>query len=317
MNSYLLSSSKMFKKKTILIVGSNFARSKHLQVIKKIFDKKNIFVCGSKSYEIKKNYFINFNKAVKQNEYDFISCATTPEKQNVIINKIIKKKILPKGILLEKPIIYNKTFISFIKYIKKNNIKLNVNFTFSVLDIFSKIKKILRKRKIVEVIYTINIKMSSKNNSWKNDKSRYGGIINYYIIHFLFIITEILGKLNFQSIKTEKNKILIKLKKGKTMIAFHILNKKNKNHCAKIFINKNHFFSIVNSSKDWFGKFSLYNIKKECIASNTEKIESLIKKNYMFIFNRQNNLKKNRFLSNLVYTLQTCKKINKLYKYDY
>jgi hypothetical protein len=307
----------MLKKKTILIVGSNFARSKHLPVIKKIFDKKNIFVCGSKSYKIKKNYFINFNKAIKKNKYDFISCATTPEKQNIIINKIIKKKILPRGILLEKPIIYNKNFISFIKYIKKNNIKFNVNFTFSALDIFSKIKKILRKKKIVKIIYTININMNSKNNSWKNDKSRYGGMINYYIIHFLFIITEILGKLNFLSIKREGKKILIKLKSSKTIIVFHILNKKNKNHCAKIFINKNHFFSVVNSSEDWFGKFNLYNIKKECIASNTEKIESLIKKNYMFIFNRQNNLKKNRLLSNLVYTLQTCQKINKLYKHDY
>lgn len=307
----------MFKKKTILIVGSNFARTKHLPIIKNIFFKKNIFVCGSKSYEINKNYFVNFNEAIKQNKYDFIVCATTPNKQDAIIRKILKNKILVQGILLEKPIIYNKYFLRFLKYINNNNIKLNVNFTFSALDIFLKLKKILKKKKITKIIYNLNINMGMKNDSWKNDKSRYGGLINYYMIHFLFIITEILGKLNLHSIKKEKNKILIKLHTKKTIIDFFILNKKKKNHKAKFYINKYYFFSIINNSNDWFGKFTLYDINKKSIFIKTEKIESAIKKNYKVILNGQNKLEKKNLLSNIVYTLQTCQIINKFCKHDY
>jgi len=310
------------KNKNILLIGSNFARKHHLIQIKKFFDLKNITICGTKPYRGVIEYFKNYNLAISSKKYDYISCATTPKKQNQILNYLIKNKVRPRGIILEKPILLNQNLIKFIKYCKKNNVKFYVNFTFANLTIFQKLSKIIKKRKVVEIKYNLNLEIKKNKNSWKNKVQDGGGFVNYYLIHFVYILVCNFNYLKLLRIKKyNKNQFLLTLKNLKILIYLNINLIKKKDHLIELLMKDNSKIILFNKSNNWFGNFTIYKKSKkfikEKLLSKQESIGNATYMSYKTLFSKNYNI--NNFYQHtnfLIKTLNICNKSNIIIKND-
>jgi hypothetical protein len=303
--------------KRLLLVGSNFAIKKHLPQIRKFFKKENINIFSSKKLNLQDiKYFNRINKKLFH-KYNFIVCATSPQKQNQIIKRIVEKKIKLDGILLEKPILNTKIFNKFLKYSLKYKIKVYVNFTFENLYIFQFLNSLIKQKNIFEVSCNLNLPVHKDISNWKNSKLKGGGPINYYLIHFIYIIQKNFNYFKFKNLKIlyEKKTIKIIFIHRKRRVYFKI-NKSNK---IKIFFkmlmkNKDIFY-IQNLSNDWFGRFILTK-NNEVLLKKKESIDTSILNKYRHFFNDK--FDKKKFLKdsyNLLNTLNICKKLTKKIKF--
>ena len=317
-------------KKKILIIGSNFALNYHFKIINQLYRKSEIHVVSPNLDNKKLNKNIvqhkDLNKVLKEKKFFLILCCATPIVQTKFIKYIYTNKIKSKKILLEKPVSLDlKILKKFLVYSKKNNINVAVNFTYSNLKIFKKIKNIIKNTSndhhlnfSLKFMHPFFIK---KNKSWKNFISEGGGIINYYINHILFSFTKIFGKLEIKSFKVmTSNKNEIK------KFTLNLLNKKIKiniyiNLYSKKYIHEHMLYYKGNKKifltkrKNWYLDYEYYeNNKKQEIYK--ENIFNLIKLNYGYL--NIKNSEKSEYLNKIYINEILCQKLNKkLMKYDF
>ena len=195
--------------------------------------------------------------------------------QSNVIKFIHKKKIKIQGIVIEKPVAENyKKTKECINLLKKNKIPFVINFIFTQMLIYQKLKKVFKKDNFNEVVYSWFFKQGyfeNFNKTWKINKKMGGGLLKFYGIHIFYHLIDLFGlkqntKLTIQNINYY-NKFLtylsfsFKLKKIKFLInisnnsdkKIHLINLKNKKKNIK----------FINTSQNWTKNFKMVE-KKKC-----------------------------------------------------
>ena len=262
-----------------LILGSGFGLYGYLPSVvffskkifldkkyKKKFQKSNIL----KKFKKKIFWYDTLEKILK--DVDYLIIAKNPLSQFILLKKILKLKKKFSHVFLEKPIHINpKKSLNVINFLKRYNIKFSVGFIFEYLNWFI----YLKKKKNLEIIWLI--KKKNILDSWKYDKKRGGGLIRFYGIHFI----KLLSDLNFN--KIEKN--ILQKKRW-----YLIVRDKKKN---KIFLdiryeNKDKFI-IKNENRIYLSKINPFS---KMIKKNKSDPRVLVLKKYIHtkIKQSQNNI---------------------------
>ena len=208
-----------------------------LSKYKKLFLKRkdltkyqnSVFFCKNEKELIKKSHYLIFAKR--------------PIDQENFVKKISS---LNKELFLEKPIATTpKKSLKLIKLLYKKKIKFKIGFLFYYLKWFQKIIKLKNKKiKINWNFYSSDLK--KKNASWKiNDKIPGGGLINFYGIHFIFLISF------FGKIKKIKSKLVYNKKKQPVKWFLNIIFNKKDYFILNVIIDrkKSLFRVLVNNRK--------------------------------------------------------------------
>ena len=141
------------------------------------------------SREDLKKYYKNINFLTSEDEiYDEVNLlcfVKNPESQYNFLQSKDSNNF--EHLYLEKPLSHNlNEFEKFIKKLKENNQSISVFYSLSYLSWYNKIiEKILSgsNQKIL-IFWKINENINEKS-SWKMDKNKGGGFLNYYAIHFI------------------------------------------------------------------------------------------------------------------------------------
>lgn len=298
----------------LLIIGSNFGLN-HCKAAIKSKKFKHISICSPNVYS-KKNLksitkYDNFKIAIDQNNFDMISIATTPKVQNEILNYFLKKKIFPKLLLLEKPLLDDS-----IKVIKKfpKDVLFLTNFIFSFEKNWTIYKKKINKtkKKIISFEYQWLFKQAyfvNKKKTWKIKAKSGGGLINYYLPHAIFNIINIYKNVKFKRIGRKilynRNPIYLELifslnrEKSKLIIS----NKSNENkHLLNTNFNQNNLL-LENNTRKWLSNFKIFLDGKKIftqkkIVQKDSRLNTLVNiySNLKFYFSK-NYVARNKFLT--------------------
>lgn len=316
------------RKHKLLIIGSNFGRY-HLNASIKSKKFKEISIASPNIFikKIPKNIvkFKNYKTVLDRKDINMIAIATKPKIQNNVLKYLLKKKIYPNFIFLEKPLLQSS--IKLIKIFPKKSLFLT-NFIFLFSNEWKKFKKITKSNREKSYFeYTWFFKQaffSNKKSTWKIKPSEGGGIINYYLPHAIFNILSFFKNIELLKINKKKytNKILTYLEINflinKKISVLKINSNSNMNvHSFKI-INKSKKknFIILNKSKKWLSGFNifqnkskLYNIKnKPNIGDGREEILSNVYSKILSFFSTKN-IETNKSLT--YKTFELIHKINK------
>lgn len=315
--------------KKILIIGSNFGSKIYLTAFLKLDQLFQIYICSPNIYNKKINKKIvkykSYEKAILENNFEYIICVATPNVQFKVLEFLNKNKIGLNGILLEKPISENLPKIQkSIKILNVNKIPFFVNFIFTELETYKKLKKILKKNDINEINYTWTFKQSyfiNKIPTWKINDNLGGGLLKYYGIHAIYNLVDLINinkniGFKIEDIVFKKKHIsALKVKILHKNISINLLlniNSKKNLHRINL-IGKNNNIELVNKQKDWTKGFELiknkkiFKLKKESRISLVKKIikkkiikDELKKKKYNF-----------KYLSKVSIAHLICEKIHK------
>ncbi|MDC0391217.1 Gfo/Idh/MocA family oxidoreductase [Candidatus Pelagibacter ubique] len=320
----------------ILIIGSNFGSKIHLDCLSKLKGHQDITICSPNIFK-KKNIKKNIKKVssyehVLQNEsFDLVICATTPLTQYKVIKFIFKMKIRIKGLVIEKPIANNfKNSKKCIDLLNNAKIPYIVNFIFSQLDGYHKLKSFLQINQFDKISYKWRFQQAYFRNrltTWKIVPKLGGGLVKFYAIHAIYHMIDLLKlkkttKININKINNTKGII--------TSLIFDLIDKNNK-ICVEIFINsKNNIhslnfenkamnLSLINKSKDWTKKFKLMKNRK-FLSFKEENRTSLSRKNINILLEliKKNKKKINKnYIDNILLAHYFCEKIqNKIKNID-
>ncbi len=324
--------------KNILIIGTNFGVKGHLKVIRSLYKEFNIFLVSpnikdKQIYKSKKLFLSdNYEEILKKYKFTMIVGCVKPFIQESLIKFIANNKIQTKYLMLEKPISINQNVYKILlKYAAKNKIKIFVNYTYSNLKIFKKLKKMkVQNIKNFNLLFELNFfhhYYRDFNTSWKNFISEGGGIVNYYLNHVIFSLISLFGdiKLHKISLLTDKKKNLEKIKilfkKGKSIITFFVSMKEKKNYKHNyIFDSDKIKIDFGTKNTNWYKNYYLKIFNKKLnIKSNynyKENMLSLIGENYKCLFRKNKNY--NSYIWQISKTEKICNKINNnLLKYDF
>ena len=207
------------------IIGKGFGLYGYLPAI--IMNGSDLILSDEYKSNIQKrgdiNKFINsiqWTKSIKEAIYlsDDIILAIPPKEQFKFLLEN-EKLISDKTIFLEKPIACSpKQSSILLKFLEEKKIKFNVNYSFIYLDWF---KKLYNKINSLSSNFNIKINWEFKAHfiktnvtNWKSDSQSGGGIIRFYGIHLIAILTA----LEYENYK------IIKLKNNTKTIIFKIIN---------------------------------------------------------------------------------------------
>lgn len=213
---------------------------------KKIISRNDISHLNNKI-----KYFVKFPKNISKN----IIFAKRPLDQY----RFILKNKISSNLYLEKPIAPNpsKAF-KLLKYLKKEGIIFKVAYLF----FYCNWSKILNKKQDISIKWSFKSKTFTPKN-WKSNEKKGGGIINFYGIHFIALISK-LG--NFVCVKSNLSKNIWN--------ASYSYKKKFIN--IKININKTENFIIQSNNKTLYKASSPF-YKKKLKKKNDPRIIFLTK----------------------------------------
>ncbi len=296
----------------ILIIGSNFGSKTYLKSFLKLKKKFQIFICSPNilKKKIDKNIikYQSYKVALSKNNFDYIICATKPKIQFNIVEYLVKNKVSIKGILLEKPISQNliKTQ-KLLNLLFKSKIIFYVNFIFSELETYKRLKSHLKRKKIIEIDYFWSFKQAyflNKISTWKINGKEGGGLIKFYGIHALYHLVDLFNinknvKLLVENVK-RNNKIITSLNitfyHKKIRINLFLDNNSQKVlHSIKI-KNERGSINYINNNKDWTKTFKLI-VNKKKINFKSESRGDLTQKTIKKLIINKKKLNKNNFLN--------------------
>lgn len=317
--------------KKILIIGSNFGSKTYLNSLLTLKKKFHIYISSPNIFKkkIDKNIvkYQSYKVALLRNEYDYIICATKPNIQFSVIQYLIENKISIKGILLEKPISPNliKTK-KLVNLLIKNKIIFYVNFIFSELESYKKLKTLLKRKKINKIDYFWSFKQGyflNKISTWKINDREGGGLIKFYGIHAIYHLVDLFNinskvKFFIKAIKFKKKYITylnIMFFHKKIKINLILNNNSNKVLHSINIKNEKSLIRFINKDKDWTKEFKLIvnkkkiKFKKESRIDLTQKtIKKLICNKKIFTQNFLN------YMNNVLTAHILCERIYKMCK---
>lgn len=269
-----------------LICGSGFGLYGYLPAIYKFTNKiylnkkyQKIFYTRGELllFESKIVWYKNIKKIIYL--IDYLIIAKRPDDQIKIIQTILNNNNKIKHIFLEKPLSVNpKKSLNLFKICHKNKINYSVGFLFEYVSWYKLIKKKLEsKKKINNILINWNIKKDlNKLNSWKHNNQNGGGLIRYYGIHFI----KLLSDFDFTIIRINEKKknfwkLLIADKRNNTLYI-----------TLKYSINSNFSYKINSQKIKKFSNPFLSKINSKSIDPRCFFLEKYIRKN---LFDYNNN----------------------------
>ena len=244
-----------------LIIGSGFGLYGYLPAIS-IFSKNVYLNKNYKNKFIKRKNLKNYLKKIKwysdQSKIidliDYIVVAKRPQDQFKIIKDLLNKKNNFKHLFLEKPMDINpNSSLNLINYLYKKKIKHSFGFIFQYLKWYKFIKSKIKKNQSFNI--TWHIKINKKNNKWKYDHTKGGGLIRFYGIHLIKLIFD-LGFINIEKNTTSSNYWLSTLyDKDNNSINLELRFAKKDNFIfkfnkKKIFQSANPFLKVITKKKN-------------------------------------------------------------------
>ena len=182
-----------------LLLGKGFALQVYLPALLKINCQKILLPSSSKKYLTNKvnSQYIKWidDVDIKYNKYFKIIIAEPPAKQyNLICNIGLWKN--SNNLILEKPIAENdKKAQNLIKILNKNRTKFSINYSFRYTKWFDDIHRYIHNnynKGDIDIIWKFKGRhLKKKNKSWKNNHLLGGGVIKYYGIHMIAILSDI------------------------------------------------------------------------------------------------------------------------------
>tara|TARA_B100001057_G_C22865171_1_gene956152 strand:+ start:3782 stop:4708 length:927 start_codon:yes stop_codon:yes gene_type:complete len=187
--------------KKVIIFGSGFGLYGYLPAlinenIEKIYvhqKNKKLFNQRQDLSLLASNVSWYSNKKEVLNKIDTVVIASTPQDQSKKISELLKYKNI-KNFFLEKPLAHNpKNSIKLLEKLVKNNVNFHVGFLFKYTKWSKKLNSLIRSEE-KNIKININWEFRAhhfKNNlsSWKKDKSLGGGIIRFYGIHLISLLS--------------------------------------------------------------------------------------------------------------------------------
>ena len=308
--------------KICILYGSNFGFKSHFFSLKKL-KFKDVYIYSpnvkKKKINLNKKFIIKEKQILKQ-DFELISIATPP----AIQKKIIYKSIINRGkyLFLEKPLAENYLESKKIfNFFKKKHCRYFINFIFPNIVNFQNFKKILKNKVLTKGRYTWKFKQGYFKNSiptWKINNNKGGGLVNFYLIHVIFNLLELVGPFKIQKIKYDRKKIttklyLILLTYNNISIEIDIdINSENNVHSI-FFEDAKNTFKLSNISKDWVKNFKILINNKEIKMNNykPQGREELTLINFKKLISNKD-LKKNYLNFELAH--KYCDKVNKFIK---
>lgn len=192
---------------TVGIIGSGFGIScllpafnstKNCQVTCVCIRNQKLQIKYKKSQKPRKIY-ASWQQMLEDEKLDAIAIAVPPQIQYKIAKIAIKKGV---HVFAEKPLAATvKQTQELLRLAEKNNVKHMVDFMFSEIDEWIKVKQILEKELFgkLRFIY-LNWDFHSYHNrekikSWKSDISMGGGALSLYFCHSLYYLEHFAGKI--------------------------------------------------------------------------------------------------------------------------
>ena len=247
--------------------GSNFGYESHFKSLKKFHKVKKSFIYSPNirnKTNINKKFIIN-RQQIPNYKFNLITVATSPSIQKKICKLNINKN---KRFFLEKPLTENyKETLKLFELLRKKKIKYFINFIFPNIKNFIFLKKLIKKKKIVNASYTWKFKQAyfvNKKKNWKIIKSMGGGLVDFYLIHVFYNLLFLIGNFKIKNVNF--------IKKGKIMTQLELNLLIKKNFKINIFMNINsdenlhkieladtrNIYKLINKSKDWVKNFKIY-----------------------------------------------------------
>tara|TARA_B100000902_G_C27210395_1_gene864024 strand:+ start:93 stop:959 length:867 start_codon:yes stop_codon:yes gene_type:complete len=165
------------------------------------------------SREDLEKYYENINFLSSEdeiyNEVNLLCFAKNPESQYNFLQS--KESYKFEHLYLEKPLAHKlNEFENCIKKLKEDNQSISVFYSLSYLGWYKEtIEKILSgSNQLIEIFWKIN-RNTNENSSWKNDKNKGGGFLNYYAIHFIKMFYK--SNLKIENVKSKNDFLLISL----------------------------------------------------------------------------------------------------------
>jgi hypothetical protein len=280
-----------------LIIGSNFARV-HLWAIKKVFPKSSISICSpninKKYFSAKIKKYSSYKLALKNEEFNFIVCATIPKIQDKVIRYIFSNKININFLFLEKPILDINFLIRKKKITKK--FFFDCNFIYLQISQWKAFKRIIKDRSFYLINYSWIFKQAyfkNRKKTWKISERQGGGLALYYLPHAIFNLVNLYPNLIYNKIFNLKfkNKILVEinmlLKSNKSPIFLKISNFSNKNlHCVDFYNKDNKIISLTNYTSDWTKGFKIHFNNNLKLVNNKKEINKRFDdRKYLLLYN--------------------------------
>tara|TARA_B100000579_G_C22743802_1_gene810438 strand:+ start:105 stop:1013 length:909 start_codon:yes stop_codon:yes gene_type:complete len=182
-----------------LLLGRGFALNVYLPALLAINCKKILLTSSVKKY-INNDYISQYVKWIDDeeiinNKFLKIIIALPPEKQYSLICDMSLWKN-SNNLILEKPIADNyKKAQYLINILNKSKTKYSINYSFRYTKWFADIFKYIHKNQSKGDIYiTWRFKgrhLNKKESTWKTDHLHGGGVIKYYGIHLIAILSDI------------------------------------------------------------------------------------------------------------------------------
>ena len=274
------------KKLKVGIIGLGFGITSHLPAFKRNKFCNVIALCSknSKKGQVLKEknniryYFNNWKKMLNEVKPDVVSIAVPPNEQINIIYACLKKSIC---VFAEKPLAIN-VFQSckILELQKKFKVPCVIDFIFPEIPEWIRAKQIIDSKKFGK-IKTINIDLNYqsysnfiKEDTWKNNIKKGGGILHHVICHVFYYIEWFFEPIMSVSAFLYRDKnckfsghtdtfILVKFISG----AYAIIKASNNSigvheHIINFFNDKG-TVALENKTKDWVSGFNLYTINKK------------------------------------------------------
>ncbi len=183
-----------------LLLGKGFAINVYLPALLAINCKKILLLSSSKKYttNIAASKYIKWidDEDIINNKFLRIIIAEPPNKQYFLICEMALWRNT-NNLILEKPIADNhKKAKSLINILNKNKIKHSINYSFRYTEWFPNINRYINTNnndiENIDIIWNFKGRhLQNKKESWKTNDLLGGGVIKYYGIHLIAILSDI------------------------------------------------------------------------------------------------------------------------------
>lgn len=194
------------------IIGSGFGLYGLLPAFNAIKECKVVSICGKKTNRLidycksigLKNIYTDWEDMLNEEKLDIIALAVPPQKQYEISKVAISKNI---NIFAEKPLAKSLSQAKELLHLAtKKGVHHSVDFIFSEIDEWKKVKKIIRYGSLGKLKYLnvdwdfLSFDIKNQKSTWKTDVSQGGGALSFYFSHTLYYLEYFAGKiLHFKS----------------------------------------------------------------------------------------------------------------------
>ena len=250
------------------IIGLNFGGNVHIPayLMSKDFEITGLYENGSgKSELLKRKFLLNckiykdLDKMIKSKRNNLIDVCSPTFTHSYYLKKILNEK---KNVICEKPMGKNFSEIDGIamKFRKKKLLNI-INYEFRYEPLMNQLKKYIKCNNKIKKIKIDWLIKSKKNDGWKADISKGGGVVNEllsHVIDYIFYLFDLKEKKSLicvnKNISINDCNLILRIKKIKIEInilrSLHIKSSKHSIHIENINSSANLIYFHPFSSHD-------------------------------------------------------------------